>query len=742
MSALLALFVNPWFLIGLPTAAIPVILHLIHQRRAPVYQFSTLRFLKISHQKTARRKKIYDRLLLLLRALLFALLAIGLAQPFLRTSAGVLGGRASTAVVIVFDRSYSMGRRVGDGTGIGRAKQAAEALFEGMDSEDIVSVVTTPPVTDEPESRTSPGKARQFVRRISVSNGRAEMGTALSNAFDLLRHAPRPVKEVYVLTDRQRNSWDVPESVRAGIDPEIPVVLVDCVGSQPENLAILEVRVRGRRRVIGVPVTIEARLRNFTGQRKRPKVSLFVDRQKTAEEVVEVAADGETTVHFTHAFETEGSHSGFVLLPDDDLEADNRRFFGLDIQSRLPVLLVRGAEGAIEVLDPAFYLGRALDPYGPLGMGERSILRTDRCLLAEVDDRKLGHYAVVFLTNCREVPPGPAEALRKYVETGGGLIIFLHGDLSPDAWNSSVLAAAETPLLPVRLGPPARVGPSEEEPLGIREPDLEHPVLQPFKGESRRLFRQIRVESYVVSELLDDEKARVVLRLTNGAPLLFEGEFGQGRIFLWTIAATTDSSNLPVNNIFLPLMHQSVYHLSGTRETARDFIVGHPARLTLESEPPGGTLKVVSPSKKGLEAQVIRQGDDYGATVVETEEPGVYESAPAEGERTRLSFVVNLDPLESELAALSEEELASRLPSKRLILVERLEELGETVQAMREGVQLWNFFLVAVVLLALTECFVANKHTLSRGSPAAGVPDLGAIKQGSAPAQPAGIDTA
>jgi len=742
MSALLGIFINPWFLIGVPTAAIPVILHLIHQRRAPVYRFSTLRFLEISHQKTARRKKIYDRLLLLLRALLFALLAIGLAQPFLRSGAAALGGRASTAVVIVFDRSYSMGRRVGDGTGIGRAKQATEALFEGMNAEDIVSVVTTPPVMDEPESRTSPSKARQFARRIGVSNGRAEMGTALSEAFGLLRHAPRPVKEVYVLTDRQRNSWEIPESVRSEIDPEVPIILVDCGGSQPENLAILDVRVRGRRRVIGVPVTIEARLRNFTNERRKPKVSLFVDRQKTEEEIVEIAADGETTVRFTHAFDTEGSHSGFVLLPDDDLEADDRRFFAVDIQSRLPVLLARGTEGAVEVLDPTFYLGRALDPYSPIGMGERSILRTDRCLLADVDDRKLGDYAVVFLTNWREVPPTQAEALREYVEAGGGLIIFLHGDLSPDAWNSSLLGAAELPLLAVRLGPPARVDASDEESLGIREPDLEHPVLQPFKGESRRLFRQIRAERYVESELLDDERARVVLRLSNGAPLLLEGEFGQGRVFLWTIAATTDSSNLPVNNIFLPLMHQSVHHLSGTRDTVRDFIVGHPARLTLESEPPGGVLKVVSPSKKELEAQVVGRGEGYSATVIETEEPGVYESVPVDDEGGRLNFVVNLDPLESEMAALSEEELADRLPLKRLILVERLEELGEIVQAMREGIQLWNFFLVAVVLLALTECFVANKHTLARGSPAGRESDLGPAEQESGPAHPAGIDTA
>ena len=49
-------FADPLMLAGLAAAAIPIVLHLLNQMRAPVVPFPTLRFLRITSQKTARRR--------------------------------------------------------------------------------------------------------------------------------------------------------------------------------------------------------------------------------------------------------------------------------------------------------------------------------------------------------------------------------------------------------------------------------------------------------------------------------------------------------------------------------------------------------------------------------------------------------------------------------------------------------------------------------------------------------------
>ena len=54
-------FISPWLLLGLLAFAIPWVLHLLSAVRAPEVYFPTLRFLKISMEKTARRRRLNGR---------------------------------------------------------------------------------------------------------------------------------------------------------------------------------------------------------------------------------------------------------------------------------------------------------------------------------------------------------------------------------------------------------------------------------------------------------------------------------------------------------------------------------------------------------------------------------------------------------------------------------------------------------------------------------------------------------
>ena len=75
---------NPVFLVGAVTAAIPLALHLLHHKRARPGEWPSLKFLHSSQKRTAHRKRLTDLLLLVLRMALLAMLSVALAQPFLR----------------------------------------------------------------------------------------------------------------------------------------------------------------------------------------------------------------------------------------------------------------------------------------------------------------------------------------------------------------------------------------------------------------------------------------------------------------------------------------------------------------------------------------------------------------------------------------------------------------------------------------------------------------------------------
>ena len=79
-------FLHPIFLAGLAAAAIPLLLHLLQKRRRTPIPFSAVRFLQQAQKRSARRLRLENAGLWLLRTALLALLALAFAQPVLRTA--------------------------------------------------------------------------------------------------------------------------------------------------------------------------------------------------------------------------------------------------------------------------------------------------------------------------------------------------------------------------------------------------------------------------------------------------------------------------------------------------------------------------------------------------------------------------------------------------------------------------------------------------------------------------------
>src|SRR5471032_683440 len=105
-------FVHPFFLLGLSAIAVPVVIHLVYKIKARQVDFPTIRFLREVDRKVARRQKLQELLLLLLRCLTLFLLIMALAGPAWKPPGSGSGGggpgkSSGVAAVIVLDDSYS-----------------------------------------------------------------------------------------------------------------------------------------------------------------------------------------------------------------------------------------------------------------------------------------------------------------------------------------------------------------------------------------------------------------------------------------------------------------------------------------------------------------------------------------------------------------------------------------------------------------------------------------------------------
>ena len=75
-------FLAPLFLAGAAAIALPILLHLIRRTERERIPFSSLMFLKQTPPKVTRRSRLENLLLLLLRCLAFALIALAFSRPY------------------------------------------------------------------------------------------------------------------------------------------------------------------------------------------------------------------------------------------------------------------------------------------------------------------------------------------------------------------------------------------------------------------------------------------------------------------------------------------------------------------------------------------------------------------------------------------------------------------------------------------------------------------------------------
>src|SRR5436309_5160615 len=130
-------FLAPAFLAGLAAVAVPVLIHLINRERKVVVEFPSLMFLQRIPYRSVRRQKIRHILLLLLRCFAVAVVVAAFARPFFERRQVLAATGGARELVVLLDRSSSMGY----GDRWNRARDAARKAFAGLSSADRGTLV-------------------------------------------------------------------------------------------------------------------------------------------------------------------------------------------------------------------------------------------------------------------------------------------------------------------------------------------------------------------------------------------------------------------------------------------------------------------------------------------------------------------------------------------------------------------------------------------------------------------------
>lgn len=762
----------PLMLLGLGAMAIPIVIHLLNRRRYDVVDWGAMQFLQVS-QTTRRRLFLEEFLLMLLRMGLIAIMVCALAAPY---SSGPLfaglGQHSSRDVVLILDGSASMSYDAAGRTCAEVARDWARTFVAEMSQGDTLAIILAraqPHILLEPTH--DPERVRQVLDSLPAPRGSADGPAAVQAAWKLLETSKRPQREIVILTDDQRAAWaddaallrwellSQQQRERPEQRPRIRV-LNFAAGrpQQPPNWSLLPFRSSRVLASVGQQLTFRTafELRGQDLYRPPHKVRLEVDDKPVTELKMPTSGrleKGQMPLSFSHRFATAGSHLVSIILePDpppeqrpaeyvvkDQLPADNRQDFALEVLPALPVLLVdgdarpnprrRGTDFLRDALSPA------RDPSPAVRTRVISIEEFDAAALTTpVTTDPTSKPRVVGLVNIANFSEAQQEAIARFVAEGGGVLLVLGDRVEASHYNEQLYRGGQG-WLPVRLEETAGDETDLERAAQPLPASFYHPALELFRGPGGGLGEARFARWWRVTTPGRTSAAVPVALLTTNDPLFVERQVaaGKGRVLLSAVPLDNSwRSTLPDLPAFAPLVHELTYYLAGARAAEFNVEPGQALRyplaqaadlngltLTLpESEPRpiqvvDGTKRLEGADNGPLPVRRVQDGDRTVLLFEDTRETGVYRFRTAAGRDTW--YVVRNDSRESDLTACTDQDhdkVRKHLPEMTWVAPT---EPGTPPTLVDDTPQeLWWWFLVGVILLLSGEVWMTRRIALSR----------------------------
>lgn len=724
-------FLNPFLLLGLVAAAIPILLHLLNLRKLRTIEFSTLHFLKELQKTKIRRLKIKQLLLLLLRTLLVLLVVLAFARPTLTgTFAANAGGKARTSAVILFDDSYSMSASNERGEYRKQAIDGANRILDLLKEGDEVFLLrlseTLPQhAGSDPPPQRNFAAARASLHDLRPSPVHRSLDDAVRYSARLLSSSTNLNKEIYILSDFQEGAWTSSKkrsNVQEGLFPAGTRFFLLPIGLQPpHNLGIERVAMLSTILEVGKPVTVKAWVRNSSSRAvENHLISVFLGGMRVAQKGINVAAGKSVEVEFSVVPKSTGFLSGSVELESDDLDFDNRRYFSMYVPERIRVLLC-GSSSDHQYIRLALST-RIGEGSSAIVISELSLERLSQSILPSTD--------VVVLSNISALTVGQVNLLKDFLHRGGGVIIFPGRGIQPTQFNSTIASVLQIPsVVGLEQSSAPQTPDGVESLLEFQATDFRHPLFQgmfdeeqPSKSTRRtaqsRSLSSPRIKTSV--RFLPTASSLSIITLSNGAPFLLEHPVGRGRALLFAVAADAEWSDFPLQGLFVPLLHRSVSYLVREQEQpevlAGEQITLH---LTIGNAP---TVTIKTPDEVTTQVPRATLGPQNILRFGDTQTLGIY--MVTSGSQVLKTFVVNMNPTESLTQPTARSEIEAILErlgidGSMITFLTDPADVQRIVLQARFGVELWKHFLIAALLIALIEMAVARdqKKDLSVLSP-------------------------
>ncbi|MDR3666390.1 MAG: BatA domain-containing protein [Ignavibacteriaceae bacterium] len=688
-------FLNPAVLFGLIAASIPVLIHLFNLRKLKKIEFSTLAFLKELQKNKIRKIKLKQLLLLALRVLIVLFLIMAFARPTLEGVAiGGTTSAAKTTAVFILDDTYSMSVVDGKGSYFNQAKGTIHELLRQLQEGDEAALVLTSDIGKEEIVPTS--NLKEFAKTIDnvqISYTTGTIHGALIKAGDILSRSKNFNKEIYLLSDFQTGNLgkeNTYSDLSRILNNKIKLYTFDYSGKEVYNIGIDDLKLNTQIFEKNKPVNFSITVTNYskrTGQ--NIVVSLFLNGERSAQQSVTLNEGESKVINMDAVPKQTGFVDAMAEIEDDEIMQDNKRYINLYIPKEVPVIIFSDNPNDNEFIQLALNASN-----------ESSALNIMSKNLNQISSYNLSEYNTVILITSSTLPN--PERIKSYVQGGGGLLLFPGSTPNLQSFQQSV----QSLNLP---SPQAFAGKINDatNPKSFENVEYNHPIFQNLflKEDKKKIESPDIYAHYKITTL---GKGQSIIDLMDGSSFLSEYKMGKGNIFLFNTSPVLSWSNFPLKSIFVPLITKSVFYVASKDRNQNTYIAGDNADINVASAG-AGQIKIIKPDKSEEFIKRENSNSDY-IPYKNTNIAGNYHILG--GDKIIEEISVNPDPAESKTTYITANEFKDYLKKinfkGRYIPVNKDDNPAKIVLQSRYGSELWRYFAVIALLLALVEMTIAR----------------------------------
>jgi hypothetical protein len=666
---------EPYFLYAFLALAIPILIHLFSLQKHKTVYFSNVAFLKQLQQRKSNRTKLQKLLLLLIRLLLLSAIILAFCEPYFSTKESITKSKQIVGVYI--DNSFSMSANNEKGLLLEQAKNNARSILKAHKGKDEFIFINND-LQGKHQRILDYNDCLNAIDEIIISPSVLSLNNVIDRFAALKQNELTKEAELFIISDFQKTSS--PDDFYTH-NTNFTTHLLPINAYPQTNLAIdtcyLERPIHNINQQewlnFGVSNTSNEIIENLS-------VKLFINGKQKALTTLDIDANSKTQSKISFNNHENGVQKAYLELSDATITFDNRLYFNFEVKQETKVLCVyeKTANSSLNTL----YKDAIFD-YTSLKIGELNF-------------NGLAIYNLIILEDISSPTSGLIQALKRYTEEGGNLLIIPSKEVNLTTFKNLATALNFPEFTKLNT-----------KKIKVSKLNKNHILFKDVFEKQENKSEYPSVNSYYSLAKSYFSSEENILLLNTKESFLSSYKNGLGSIYLQTSPLNNAANSLENHALFVPLYYNMAN--SSSKSEQLYYTLGKNRLISLKE---GNTTEQweIKKNKETIlipEVRTVNQSLQFNIQNI-LKEDGFYNLSNGKFEKT-LSF--NFDRKESNLSVWEVEnlqEISEQYPNINVWKKEGL-QLEEALKENRSGTSLWRMFILAALLLIIIESLLLKK---------------------------------